>query len=59
MPTQYGLKVFDNRWAGTPGASDIMDTRFDGSYQTVWIATAGGQRRTRPPTARSAAAVTW
>lgn len=44
MPTQYGLKVFENRWAGTPGASDIMDTRFDGSYQTVWIATAGGQR---------------
>jgi hypothetical protein len=44
MPTQYGLKVFDNRWAGTPGASDIMDTRFDGSYQTVWIAAVGGQR---------------
>ncbi len=44
MPTQYGLKVFDNRWAGTPGASDIMDTRFDGSYQTVWAATVGGQR---------------
>ncbi|MEP6833364.1 MAG: RagB/SusD family nutrient uptake outer membrane protein, partial [Gemmatimonas sp.] len=43
-PTQYGLKVFDNRWAGTPGASAIMDTRFDGSYQTVWLATAGGQR---------------
>ncbi len=44
MPTQYGLKVFDNRWAGTPGASAVMDTRFDGSYQTVWYATAGGQR---------------
>ena len=44
MPTQYGLKVFDNRWAGTPGASDIMDTRFDGSYQTVFLATVGGQR---------------
>ena len=44
MPTQFGLKVFDNRWAGTPGASAIMDTRFDGSYQTVWLATAGGQR---------------
>ncbi len=44
MPTQYGLKVHDTRWAGTPGASEIMDTRFDGSYQTVWIATASGQR---------------
>ncbi len=44
MPTQYGLKVFDNRWSGTPGASDVMDTRFDGSYQTVWTATVGGQR---------------
>jgi hypothetical protein len=44
MPTQYGLKVFDTRWAGTPGASDVMDTRFDGSYQTVWVATVGGQR---------------
>jgi hypothetical protein len=44
MPTQYGLKVFDNRWSGAPGASPVMDTRFDGSYQTVWIATAGGQR---------------
>ncbi|MBL0939087.1 MAG: RagB/SusD family nutrient uptake outer membrane protein [Gemmatimonadaceae bacterium] len=44
MPTQYGLKVFDTRWSGTPGASDVMDTRFDGSYQTVWTATVGGQR---------------
>lgn len=44
MPTQYGLSVFNNRWAGTPGESDVMDTRFDGSYQTVWIATVGGQR---------------
>jgi hypothetical protein len=43
-PTQYGLSVFNNRWAGTPGASDVIDTRFDGSYQTVWIATVGGQR---------------
>lgn len=43
MPTQYGLNLFNNRWAGTPGASEVMDTRFDGSYQTVFIATAGGQ----------------
>ena len=26
---------------GTPGASDILDTRFDGTFQTVWIATVG------------------
>lgn len=44
MPTQYGLKVFDTRWSGTPGASPVMDTRFDGSYQTVYVATASGQR---------------
>lgn len=44
MPTQYELSLWSNRWFGTPGASDILDTRFDGSFQTVWIATAGGQR---------------
>ncbi|MGQ0647216.1 MAG: RagB/SusD family nutrient uptake outer membrane protein [Gemmatimonadaceae bacterium] len=44
MPTQYGISLFKNRWAGTPGASAVIDTRFDGSYQTVWIATVGGQR---------------
>jgi hypothetical protein len=49
-PTQYGLSVFKNRWAGTPGASDIIDTRFDASYQTVWTATAGGQRNPGPQT---------
>ncbi|MDB4892239.1 MAG: hypothetical protein JWL61_4094 [Gemmatimonadetes bacterium] len=43
-PTQYGFSVFNQRYAGTPGASDILDTRFDGSYQTVWYATVGGQR---------------
>ena len=43
MPTQYALSLFSNRWAGTPGASDVMDTRFDGSFQTVFIATVGGQ----------------
>jgi hypothetical protein len=43
-PTQYGLAVFNQRFAGTPGASEILDTRFDGSYQTVWYATSGGQR---------------
>ena len=44
MPTQYELSLWKNRWAGTPGASDVMDTRFDGSFQSVWLATAGGQK---------------
>jgi hypothetical protein len=41
MPTPYELSVW-NKWTGTPGASDILDTRFDGSFQTVWIATGSG-----------------
>ncbi len=41
MPTPYELSIW-NKFIGTPGASDILDTRFDGSFQTVWIATAGG-----------------
>ncbi|MEP6493478.1 MAG: RagB/SusD family nutrient uptake outer membrane protein [bacterium] len=40
MPTPYELSIW-NKWVGTPGASDVLDTRFDGSFQTVWIATAG------------------
>ncbi len=44
MPTQYLLSLFNNRWEGTPGASPVMDTRFDGSFQTVFIATVGGQK---------------
>jgi hypothetical protein len=43
MPTQYELTLW-NKWIGTPGASDVLDTRFDGSFQTVWIATQGGVR---------------
>ena len=43
MPTPYELSLW-NKWTGTPGASPILDTRFDGSFQTVWIATAGGVR---------------
>jgi len=43
-PTQYELSLWSQRYAGTPGASDILDTRFDGSFQTVWYATTGGQR---------------
>jgi starch-binding outer membrane protein, SusD/RagB family len=43
-PTQYELSLWKQRYAGTPGASDILDTRFDGTFQTVWYATSGGQR---------------
>ncbi len=40
MPTPYELSLW-NKWSGTPGASDILDTRFDATFQTVWFATAG------------------
>ncbi len=40
MPTPYELSLW-NKWVGTPGASDILDTRFDGSFQTTWFASAG------------------
>ena len=43
MPTPYELSLW-NKWVGTPGASDVLDTRFDGSFQTVWIATVGNVR---------------
>ncbi|MEP6618398.1 MAG: RagB/SusD family nutrient uptake outer membrane protein [bacterium] len=44
-PTQYGLAVWNTRYLGTtPGGTDVVDTRFDGSYQTVWYATTGGQK---------------
>ena len=43
MPTPYGLSLW-NKYIGTPGASDILDTRFDGSFQTVWYATANNVR---------------
>jgi len=41
MPTPYELSLW-NKWVGTPGASDILDTRFDGTFQTVWYVTSGG-----------------
>jgi hypothetical protein len=41
MPTPYELSLW-NKFIGTPGASDILDTRFDGSFQTVWISTQNG-----------------
>jgi hypothetical protein len=43
MPTPYELSIW-NKWTGTPGASDVLDTRFDGSFQTVWVATTGNVR---------------
>lgn len=40
-PTPYMFKLFDEtRWAGTPGQSDILDTRFDGSFQSMWFASS-------------------
>jgi starch-binding outer membrane protein, SusD/RagB family len=44
MPTPYGLSVFKDQFIGTAGASDVLDTRFDGSFQTVWIATTSNVR---------------
>jgi hypothetical protein len=48
MPTQYNLaSIWTNRFFGTPlvpGPSDVLDERFDGSYQTMWLATAGGSK---------------
>jgi hypothetical protein len=40
MPTPYELSLW-NKYIGTPGASDILDTRFDATFQSVWIATVG------------------
>jgi hypothetical protein len=42
-PTQYELSLWNTRYLGTtPGGPDVVDTRFDGSFQTVWVATSGG-----------------
>src|SRR5262249_34182257 len=41
MPTPYELSLW-NKYIGTPGASDILDTRFDATFQTTWFATVGG-----------------
>ncbi len=37
MATPYELSIW-NKWSGTPGASPVLDTRFDASFQTVWNA---------------------
>ncbi len=42
MPTPYELSLW-NKYIGTPGASDILDTRFDGSFQTTWVATVAAK----------------
>jgi starch-binding outer membrane protein, SusD/RagB family len=46
--TPFLFSLYDRtRWTGTPGASDILDTRFDGTFQTLWYAnTAGGRNGT-------------
>ncbi len=42
-PLPLTIWLFDQvRWAGAPGASDIRDTRFDGSFQTLWFANRVG-----------------
>jgi len=38
MPTPYELSLW-NKYKGDPALNDTLDTRFDGSFQTVWIAT--------------------
>lgn len=39
-PTPYELTLWRNKWNGTPAPTntDILDTRFDGSFQTVYYA---------------------
>jgi hypothetical protein len=49
----YLIHLFDQtRWAGTPGASDILDTRFDGSFQTLWFANTNAAANTTTPCPR-------
>ncbi|HYD51622.1 MAG TPA: RagB/SusD family nutrient uptake outer membrane protein, partial [Gemmatimonadaceae bacterium] len=45
--TPFLFSLYDKtRWTGTPGQSDILDTRFDGTFQTLWYATATGTNST-------------
>jgi hypothetical protein len=49
-PTPFLFSLFDRtRWTGVPGQSDILDTRFDGTFQTLWFATVGGGRNPTGP----------
>ena len=41
--TPFLINLFDQtRWAGTPGGSDLVDLRFDGTFQTLWFANTTG-----------------
>jgi starch-binding outer membrane protein, SusD/RagB family len=50
MPTPYELSLW-NKYIGTPGASDILDTRFDATFQTTWVASSGGAKNGAAPAA--------
>src|SRR5947199_368316 len=59
-PTPALLDFFaQTRWAGTPGpGTDVLDTRFDGSFQTVWFANGAAANPTGTcPTCTSGAPV--
>src|SRR5256885_5383588 len=59
-PTPALLDFFaQTRWAGTPGpGTDVLDTRFDGSFQTVWFANGAAANPTGTcPTCTSGAPI--
>jgi hypothetical protein len=43
-PTQWAVENiwFPDRWSGAPGASPVLDTRYDATFQSVWIAVRAG-----------------
>lgn len=43
-PTQYAVDSiwFPTRWSGAAGASPLLDTRYDATFQSVWIAVRAG-----------------
>jgi hypothetical protein len=40
-PTPYAISLWQ-RWSGAPGNSPVLDTRYDASFQSVWIAVQEG-----------------
>ena len=50
-PTTHAIGLWQ-RWSGTPGASPVLDTRYDATFQSVWYASVGangqGGRRINP-----------
>ncbi len=40
-PTTYAVSLWD-RWMGAPGNSPVLDTRYDATFQSVWIAVRAG-----------------